>query len=187
MATQGFFVAECLSPDANIFLFQKLLFIIQWGVWPEKWWAHFRICDIATAIFLQQLGGARELDSSHGPILEFSPQLFALKENKEIKRMKINQTKKKDLQKNHWERLILKQFHKKIRSKPKQIACNLRTQKSNNYTTRLHKRLCPIINSSYSATYSVTNYDSRRQKTGWSMQNHLENKGKKPHKTKRKQ
>lgn len=24
---------------------------------------------------------------------------------------------------------------------------------------RLHKRLCPIINSSYSATYSATNYD----------------------------
>lgn len=24
---------------------------------------------------------------------------------------------------------------------------------------RLQKRLCPIINSSYSATYSVTNYD----------------------------
>lgn len=98
---QEFFVAERLSPDANIFLFQKWLFLIWWGVWPEKWWLHFRVYDIviAIAIFLQQLGGAREPDSPAGPILEFSPQSFAIKENKEIKRMKINQTKKKDLKK----------------------------------------------------------------------------------------
>jgi len=86
---QDFFVAECLIPDANIFLFQKWLFLILWGVWPEKWRAHFRVYDIATAItiFLQQLGGAREPDSPPGPILEFSPQSFAVKENKEIKMM----------------------------------------------------------------------------------------------------
>lgn len=127
---QEFFAAECLSPDANIFLFQNWLFLIQRGVWPEEWWAHFRVYDIVIpidiAIFLQQLGGAREPDSPPGPTLEFSPQSFAKKENKEIKRMKINQTKKKDFKK-ITERLILKQFHKKIRSKPKQIACNLRT------------------------------------------------------------
>lgn len=41
---------------------------------------------------------------------------------------------------------------------------NLEKQQLHN--KRLHKRLCPIINSSYSATYSVTNYDGvadRRQ------------------------
>lgn len=54
-----------------------------------------------TAIFLQQLGGARELDSPHGPKLEFSLQSFSIKANKEIKGMKINQTKKKDLKKIH--------------------------------------------------------------------------------------
>lgn len=96
---QEFFFAECLSPSANILLLQKWLFLIRWGVWPEKRWAHFRVYDIAIAIFLQQLGGAREPDSPPGPILEFSPQSFAIKENKEIKRMKINQTKKKDLEK----------------------------------------------------------------------------------------
>lgn len=54
-------------------------------------------CWITAAIFLQQLGGAAEPDSLPGPILEFSPQSFAINENKKIKRMKINQTKKKDL------------------------------------------------------------------------------------------
>lgn len=115
---QGFFVAECLSPDANIFLFQKLLFLIPWGVWPEKWRAHFRIFDIATAIFLQQLGGAREPDSSAGPILEFSPQLFAIKENKEIKRMKINQTKK-DLEKKSLREAYLKVISEENKIKTK--------------------------------------------------------------------
>lgn len=32
-------------------------------------------------------------------------------------------------------------------------------EKQQLHNKRLHKRLCPIINSSYSATYSVTNYD----------------------------
>lgn len=47
---------------------------------------------------------------------------------------------------------------------------------------RLHKGLCPIINSSYSAMLSVSNYDSHEQKKDWSLQNLLEDKGeKKPH------
>lgn len=94
-----FVVSVCLNHDANIFLFQKRWVLIQWGVLarevPDTFqsWCHW----IPTAIFLQQLGGAGEPDSLPGPILEFSPQPFAIKENKEVKRMKINQTKKKAL------------------------------------------------------------------------------------------
>lgn len=178
----------CLSPDANIFIFQKRWVLIQWCVWPEKYqsWC----CWIATAIFLQQLGGAAEPDSLPGPILEFSPQSFAVKEYKEIKRMKINQTKKKDLTPHkRLERLILKQFCKKIRSKPNKIACNLRTQKSNNYTRdytkdyalslTLFTQLC-----SQSVIMTVMN-----RKIDWSLQNLLEEEGKKnpTHKPKTKQ
>lgn len=39
-----FFVSSvCLSPDANIFHFQKRWVLIQWGVWPEKCQADFRV------------------------------------------------------------------------------------------------------------------------------------------------
>lgn len=90
--------------------------------------------------------------------------------------MKINQTKKKDLPPpKHW-KAYLKAISQENKIKTKANCMQPTNSEKQQLHKRLHKRFCPIINSSYSATFSVSNYDSHEQKIDWSLQNLLEDK-----------
>lgn len=74
--------------------------------------------------------------------------------------MKINQTKKKDLEKKSLREAYLKTISQENKIKTKANCMQpMNPEKQQLHNKTLHKRLCPIINFSYSATYSVTNYD----------------------------
>lgn len=91
--------------------------------------------------------------------------------------MKINQTKKKDLTlQKHWN-AYLKAISQENKIKTKLNCMQPTNSEKQQLQKRLHKRLCLIINSSYSATFSVSNYNSHEQKIDWSLQNLLEDKG----------
>lgn len=74
--------------------------------------------------------------------------------------MKINQTKKKDLEKKSLREAYLKTISQENKIKTKANCMQpMNPEKQQLHNETFHKRLCPIINFSYSATYSVTNYD----------------------------